>query len=112
METETNHQTVINSSRLAFTEKLDILLETMVNGGGNLSEAALSKKEKDEVKKIVNKELDKIEKKITSLVKDKLKGKDHEKHIVKIASNVLENFYRVLWQNRSFWYSSVKNTRI
>ena len=53
-----------------------------------------------------------FESKIEKIVKEKLKGnKELEDKVVDITKNVLTQLYKALWTKRSFWSSTLKNSR-
>lgn len=59
---------------------------------------------------ILNEEMSKPE--VVSLIKqkigDNLNSRDFEKKVKEISSSVLEEFFKILWQRKSFWKDSVK----
>lgn len=59
---------------------------------------------------ILNEEMSKPE--VVSLIKqkigDNLNSKDFEKKVKEISSSVMEEFFKILWQRKSFWKDSVK----
>ena len=60
--------------------------------------------------KLINEELSKTE--IAALIKkkfdEKLSSKELEKKIKALSASVLEEFFKILWQRKSFWQDSVK----
>ena len=59
---------------------------------------------------ILNEEMSKPE--VVSLIKqkigDNLNSKDFERKVKEISSSVMEEFFKILWQRKSFWNDSVK----
>lgn len=59
---------------------------------------------------ILNEEMSKPE--VISLIKqkigDNLNSKDFERKVKEISSSVMEEFFKILWQRKSFWKDSVK----
>jgi hypothetical protein len=59
---------------------------------------------------ILNEEMSKPE--VVSLIKqkigDNLNSKDFERKVKEISSSVMEEFFKILWQRKSFWKDSVK----
>lgn len=59
---------------------------------------------------ILNEEMSKPE--VVSLIKqkigDNLNSKDFERKVKEISSSVMEEFFKILWQRKSFWRDSVK----
>jgi hypothetical protein len=60
--------------------------------------------------KLINEELSKTE--IAALINkkfdEKLSSKELEKKIKALSASVLEEFFKILWQRKSFWQDSVK----
>lgn len=60
--------------------------------------------------KLINEELSKTE--IATLINkkfdEKLSSKELEKKIKALSASVLEEFFKILWQRKSFWQDSVK----
>lgn len=59
---------------------------------------------------IVNEEMSKSE--ISSLINNKIdsnmSSKDFEKKVKEIASSVISELFKILWQRESFWKNSIK----
>lgn len=59
---------------------------------------------------LINEELSKTE--IAALINkkfdEKLSSKELEKKIKALSASVLEEFFKILWQRKSFWQDSVK----
>ena len=61
-------------------------------------------------KQVINEELSKPE--VGSMIKqkltDNLSSKEFEKKVKELSASVMEEFFKILWQRKSFWKDSVK----
>jgi len=76
----------------------------------------LTRDDKAEIKKLARKEFEDmlkttdIKAKIEILVKKQLKSdKPTQKEVAKISEKVLVQFYKTMWQRRSFWSNKLDN---
>ncbi len=76
----------------------------------------LTRDDKAEIKKLARKEFEDmlkttdIKTKIETLVKKQLKSdKPTQKEVAKISEKVLVQFYKTMWQRRSFWSNKLDN---
>jgi hypothetical protein len=72
----------------------------------------LNKTDKGQVEKIVKSQIkdliDKdLEKTVLDLLKKELKGKDTEKIMTDISTEVLVSLYKTLWTRRNFWVTNL-----
>ena len=76
----------------------------------------LTRSDKAEIKKLAKKEFESFMKeadfksKIEDIVKKQLKNdKPTQKEVAKISEKVLVQFYKTMWQRRSFWANKLDN---
>lgn len=76
----------------------------------------LTRSDKAEIKKLAKKEFESFMKetdfksKIEGIVKKQLKNdKPTQKEVAKISEKVLVQFYKTMWQRRSFWANKLDN---
>ncbi len=76
----------------------------------------LTRSDKAEIKKLAKKEFESFMKeadfksKIEDIVKKQLKNdKPTQKEVAKISEKVLVQFYKTMWQRRSFWSNKLDN---
>lgn len=74
----------------------------------------LSKKDKDEVKSMIDDAIDSkdLESVVKKIVKDRIKNeKGLEDKVVDITKNVITQLFKTLWVRRNFWKTTLKNKR-
>tara|TARA_R110000803_G_scaffold5634_2_gene18556 strand:- start:6157 stop:6429 length:273 start_codon:yes stop_codon:yes gene_type:complete len=49
-----------------------------------------------------------LEKKVSKIIKNELKGSKFKKEIVEINKDVLVQLYKELWMRRQFWLTAIK----
>lgn len=76
----------------------------------------LTRSDKAEIKKLARKEFESFMKendfksKIEAIVKKQMKNdKPTQKEVAKISEKVLVQFYKTMWQRRSFWSNKLDN---
>jgi len=76
----------------------------------------LTRSDKAEIKKLARKEFESFMKendfksKIEAIVKKQMKDdKPTQKEVAKISEKVLVQFYKTMWQRRSFWSNKLDN---
>jgi len=76
----------------------------------------LTRSDKAEIKKLARKEFESFMKendfkaKIETIVKKQMKDdKPTQKEVAKISEKVLVQFYKTMWQRRSFWSNKLDN---
>lgn len=64
----------------------------------------------ENIVKIIKEELSKAE--VASMIRDKvdsnLSSKDFEKKVKEIASEIMSEFFKLLWQRDSLWKNSIR----
>lgn len=60
----------------------------------------------DRIKQILREELSKYE--VKDIISDKFKSKDFENRVKDIVTDVMEKFFRMMYNKRGFWKSDIK----
>lgn len=78
---------------------------------------AFTNQEKQEIEKIARKEIKdfmdstQVHKIVIKLIQDELGSKKVDQKIVDLATKVVVELFKVLWQRKSFWESAINNVK-
>ena len=78
---------------------------------------SLTTKEKNEIEKIVKKEIKEFmdstnaHKIVIKLIQDELGTKKIDDKIVDLSTKVVVELFKTLWQRKSFWETAIKNVK-